>query len=154
MDARSSMTNNDTPQGRPSRFCDGLLCAWRPVARRLQLPGSGAWLLTVVVLSVILALGVGAAVVFDPKEASWFPKCPVHSLTGLNCPGCGTGRAVHAAAHGRWLEAFRYNPILAVAIPLLIAIVAKPEWAKKPSVSWGVFAVAVLWMLVRNVVGL
>ncbi len=153
-DVCSSMMKNETLRGGPSRFCDGLLSAWRHIARRLQLPGNGAWLLTVIFLSVILAVGIGAAVFFDPKEAAWFPKCPIHSLTGLKCPGCGTGRAVHAVAHGRWLEAFRLNPILALAIPFLIAIIARPEWAKKPSVSWGVFTVSVLWMLVRNIADL
>ncbi|WP_367892778.1 DUF2752 domain-containing protein [Flavivirga jejuensis] len=32
---------------------------------------------------------------YDPSEYNIFPKCPVYSLTGIYCPGCGSQRAVH-----------------------------------------------------------
>ena len=144
---------SDVPRKRPSSpFRDRFLQAWRPVARRLQLPDDGVSMLFSLVSAVILAIGIWAAFYFDPEAVSWFPKCPVHALTGLDCPGCGTARAVHAASHGHWREAFHYNPILAVAVPFLVAIIIKPKWARKPSVSWSVFAVAVVWMIVRNLV--
>lgn len=133
-----------------SRFHDVFISLWRLVARRLQLPDDRKGLLLTVFSTAILAVGIWAAYRFNPEQASWFPKCPVRSLTGLNCPGCGTARAIHAASNGHWREAFRYNPILAVAIPFLVAIIINPSWAKKASVSWTVFTVAVLWMLVRN----
>ena len=143
---------SDDPRKKPSRFRDRFLQAWRPVARRLQVPDDGGGLFLSVVFATILAVGIWAAFYFNPQSVSWIPKCPVHALTGLDCPGCGTARALHAASHGHLREAFRYNPILAVAVPFLVVIVIKPRWAKKPSVSWSVFAVAVLWMLVRNLV--
>lgn len=40
------------------------------------------------------------------------PPCLFRALTGLYCPGCGSGRAVDAALHGRWGEAFRMNVLL------------------------------------------
>ena len=40
------------------------------------------------------------------------PPCVFHELTGLYCPGCGSGRAVSAALHGRFLQALTYNPLL------------------------------------------
>ena len=40
------------------------------------------------------------------------PDCAFYRLTGLYCPGCGSGRAVAALLHGRFLDAFRWNPLL------------------------------------------
>ena len=50
----------------------------------------------------------------------WFPGCLFHQFTGLNCPGCGMTRAVHAALHGRLAEAFRYNPVGMVLFPAAV----------------------------------
>ncbi len=147
----SSMANG-VPGRRSVRFRERLLSAWRPISRRLQLPEDGKTMVLSMFLAAVVVLGVCIAVFRDPRSLSWFPRCPFRLLTGLDCPGCGTARAIHAAGNGRWCEAFRSNPILAVAIPFLFAIIIKPQWAKKPFVSWSVFAVAVAWTLVRNLV--
>ena len=38
--------------------------------------------------------------------------CLFYELTGLYCPGCGSGRAAIALLHGRVLEAFFRNALL------------------------------------------
>ena len=38
--------------------------------------------------------------------------CMFRELTGLYCPGCGSGRSVAALLRGDWGTAFRYNPML------------------------------------------
>ena len=38
--------------------------------------------------------------------------CLFHELTGLYCPGCGSGRAALALLHGHLWEALRHNPLL------------------------------------------
>ncbi|WP_099466766.1 DUF2752 domain-containing protein [Konateibacter massiliensis] len=38
--------------------------------------------------------------------------CPIYTLTGIYCPGCGGTRSVHALLHGSFLSSFRYNPIV------------------------------------------
>ena len=38
--------------------------------------------------------------------------CVFRELTGLYCPGCGSGRAVIALLHGRVGAAFRHNPLV------------------------------------------
>lgn len=53
-----------------------------------------------------------------PNGLAWFPGCTFHQLTGLNCPGCGMTRAAHATLHGRIDEAFRFNPLGMVLLPL------------------------------------
>ena len=38
--------------------------------------------------------------------------CLFYELTGLYCPGCGSGRAALALLHGHPLRAFGHNPLL------------------------------------------
>lgn len=60
------------------------------------------------------AIMLAALYVFEPSAGSFFPKCIFHQLTGLNCPGCGLQRAIHALMHGHVAEAVHYNAILPV----------------------------------------
>ena len=55
------------------------------------------------------AVGVAIAMVmvyiyrtYDPASGESvipFPKCPFKVLTGLDCPGCGSQRAIHSLLH-------------------------------------------------------
>ncbi|HUR98232.1 MAG TPA: DUF2752 domain-containing protein [Pyrinomonadaceae bacterium] len=60
------------------------------------------------------AMLTGAAAVsyFDPTKAGFFPVCPLYSLTGFACPGCGLTRGFHALFHGDVLTALDYNAML------------------------------------------
>jgi hypothetical protein len=64
----------------------------------------------------ILAVGAGAFVVayFNPTTAGFFPVCPLYSLTGINCPGCGLTRGFHALFHGDVLTALHFNALLPI----------------------------------------
>ena len=46
--------------------------------------------------------------------------CPIHALTGLYCPGCGSTRAVKAVLNGDLPLAFHDNALLMV-LPVVIA---------------------------------
>ena len=39
-------------------------------------------------------------------------SCRFHDLTGLYCPGCGSGRAVAVTLRGDFREAFHWNPMV------------------------------------------
>lgn len=72
-----------------------------------------------------LVLGLAAVLVlvyyqFDPVKSSLFVACPLKSVTGYDCPGCGSQRAFHALLHFRLGEAFRYNPLFVVVLMLLV----------------------------------
>ncbi|MFT5165263.1 MAG: hypothetical protein ACI8P3_000487 [Saprospiraceae bacterium] len=56
----------------------------------------------------------------DPEINSFFPKCPFLSLTGYECPGCGSQRAIHQFLQGNVVAAFWYNPLFVLALPYLI----------------------------------
>lgn len=56
----------------------------------------------------------------DPNTpGSPLPACPLYSLTGLFCAGCGATRAMHALLHGDLLRAISMNALLVVALPAL-----------------------------------
>src|SRR5580700_9259192 len=57
--------------------------------------------------------------VIPPTETSFYPRCLSHSLTGLNCPGCGTTRALHALLNGRIVQALAYNPLAFMLLPAI-----------------------------------
>lgn len=77
-----------------------------------------AWKPAVALLAVVTVLLVGY--LFDPTAHGFFPQCQFHQITGLNCPGCGATRAVHALAHGNWGAAFQNHALLVVALPFFL----------------------------------
>ncbi|WP_114856092.1 DUF2752 domain-containing protein [Brachybacterium sp. YJGR34] len=75
-------------------------------------------LLPLAVLAGGAALALGVQAVFDPFRTH-IPLCIVHELTGLECPGCGAIRSVHALLAGDPLLALRSNALVITALPLL-----------------------------------
>lgn len=68
----------------------------------------------------VLVLAVAAFLLrqHGPSGVPWLPSCLLHDLTGLNCPGCGMTRAAHATLQGRLGDAFRYNPVGMILLPV------------------------------------
>src|SRR5580704_8057393 len=77
-----------------------------------------------VVLLLLAAAGVAGGVyvlaVVPPTDDSYYPRCQFHSLTGLQCPGCGITRALNAALNGRIAQALAYNPLAFIIIPVVV----------------------------------
>jgi drug/metabolite transporter (DMT)-like permease len=81
-----------------------------------------------------LALAVGGVglvllFVFNPAQHGFYPTCQFHQLTGWDCPGCGGLRATHFLLHGEIGRAFRLNPLLVLALPLVVGWAAYALWA-------------------------
>ncbi|NOT46185.1 MAG: DUF2752 domain-containing protein [Acidobacteria bacterium] len=71
-----------------------------------------------------LAAGSGLVWYFDPTKANFFPVCPLYTLTGFACPGCGLTRGFHALFHGDLYTALDFNaliPFFALALLFLVA---------------------------------
>ena len=51
--------------------------------------------------------------------------CTWRNLLGINCPTCGLTRAVCCLLHGRFADAFAYNPLVFVIIPLAVLHVVR-----------------------------
>ncbi|WP_051878143.1 DUF2752 domain-containing protein [Chryseobacterium sp. FH1] len=60
----------------------------------------------------------------DPSKSSLFLKCPLKSVSGYDCPGCGAQRALHELLHFRFLEAFTYNPLFVLSLAVAIVFVS------------------------------
>lgn len=83
------------------------------------------------------------------------------SLTGLDCPGCGFQRAAHAALHGRFAEAWHFNPFLFFIIPtgfayLLVELTGN-RFPRLRRIMMSVpalialLAAVLIWWIVRNI---
>ena len=57
--------------------------------------------------------------IFDPTNFDFFPKCPLHSTTGIYCPGCGRQRALHALLHLNIAGVIGHNLLFLPALVLL-----------------------------------
>ncbi|MDR2775144.1 MAG: DUF2752 domain-containing protein [Tannerella sp.] len=76
---------------------------------------------TGIILIIAIITGVYLYSRFDPSNYAFFPKCPVYTLTGYKCPGCGAQRAFYNLFQGNFLTAFRYNPLMFVLVPYVLA---------------------------------
>lgn len=108
----------------------------------------------------VVACGYIAAV--DPNGSGGYPACPLKAMTGIDCPGCGITRAIHALLYGDVARALDHNLLFVIAVPFLLYGLAR--WAagsvgvalpavRAPDARWfaPVLAVTVLsFFVVRN----
>jgi hypothetical protein len=75
-------------------------------------------------------------------------RCPIHSLTGFFCPGCGSTRAVRALLTGD-LQLAIHNNVLLLAAPALMGVgVLLSKYSKKR--IWLYLFLTLLLMLVST----
>lgn len=67
---------------------------------------------------------VGASILtfVDPNQPGHYPTCPTKFLLGVDCPACGTLRGLHDLAHGHVVQALDHNVLLALAVPVAVAV--------------------------------
>lgn len=93
----------------------------QPRTRRILGPGLvGAGL-------IVATLYIGAV---DPNTPGHYFACPLKSLTGLDCPGCGGLRAVHSLVHGDIGGALNHN-LLAVLMYLPAIAIGWFLWMRR-----------------------
>ena len=73
--------------------------------------------------ALLATAGAGALLVLrhvDPNvPGNPLPACPLLTLTGLYCPGCGSTRCLHALVFGDLPQAMAMNPLMVIAMPFL-----------------------------------
>jgi len=115
---------------------------------------------TVVVLAAA-TLGSGAVLFFfDPAKHGFYPICLFHSLTGLNCPGCGATRAAYQLLHGHPLRALHDNALFVLALTTLTAqgawfvmqkIRNQPvAFMVSPMMLWALLVIGFVFTALRN----
>lgn len=123
--------------------------------------GQGALRLSAAAGSAALVGGSAVVAYFDPTQAHFFPVCPLYSLTGFACPGCGLTRGFHALFHGDISTAIHFNALIpmwavifgVVLISLVLFVIrgrGLPFGRISPHWLWVLASVLVVFGILRN----
>ena len=95
----------------------------------------------------------------DPA-AGGAPRCMFRLVTGYDCPGCGSQRAIHSLLHGHFGRAWAYNPFIFFAVPVGVFYLLVETWrdrvprlyraANRPIILILIAVAVVLWWVLRN----
>lgn len=103
------------------------------------------------------ALAALAALYLIDPNSTPVPLCPLHALTGLWCPFCGSTRATHALLHGDFGTALHDNVLLVCAIPVATLLgvhrAARGEPIRRPLppvLRWMLLGLATVFIVLRN----
>jgi len=124
-------------------------------------PSRTAHTLRAALLPAIVALAATTLLRFPPAQYSFYPRCPIHELLHLQCPGCGATRTIAALLRGHFTEAMNLNVLVTLLLPLAAAygilcysrlLQRKPlRWPQpRPAVIYAALTVATLFTVVRN----
>jgi len=67
------------------------------------------------------------------------PLCPLHALTGIPCPTCGSTRAASSLLHGNFILALSWNPLMTLVLTgaaFYILYAAAVVIGKLPRLRW------------------
>lgn len=87
---------------------------------------------------------------FNPTNSTLYPRCPLFTITGWQCAGCGSLRALHSLLHGDIKAAWHYNPLLLLALPLLPVPLLWPTLFQKNATYWLLLCTLLLYTILRN----
>src|SRR4051812_33540396 len=98
-------------------------------------------------ISSLVVVGAVVVYAFDPATHQLLPPCPLHALTGLYCPGCGATRAAHQLLHGHVAAAFNLNPLVFVAVPVVLFLwcrrLACGSWQGARGTFWALLVLTI-----------
>jgi hypothetical protein len=125
---------------------------------KVEVSGSDIWLARLFLISVFGAGLASYAFGFSPESMALLP-CPLHFISGIECPGCGMTRACIALARGDWTQALHYNPLSMGLILFAGAYALAPgslrqKWARltpgiRRTTKWAVLASVLLFWVFR-----
>lgn len=107
----------------------------------------------------IIGIGIGGVVTYLFLNNILKIPCFFHLVTGYYCPGCGITRMVISLFKFEFIQAFRYNPLLFLLLPLAVIYFGICWWRwlhnkqmyKVPNFIWiFLLIVVLLFGLLRN----
>ena len=105
----------------------------------------------------------GAVYLYFHDPYSYPLPCLFYLATGFYCPGCGSGRACYSILHLRFADAFCYNPLMTILLPLIgLYIAARAvDWVitggdhidgkQSVNVLVGILVVVLVYGILRNI---
>lgn len=115
------------------------------------------------VLGIVGVVAAGYTATVDPNHSHAFPLCPLKLVTGIDCPVCGSLRAAHSLLHGHVGAAAGHNLLFVVSVPFVLLAWATwlgstlgwpvRRWRVPANAWWPLTALAIAFMLVRNLPG-
>ena len=91
---------------------------------------------------------LGVLYFVNPASSPYVPPCPLHSIMGLYCPGCGSLRASHAIVHGDIAAAVALNPMLvALAIAAMLHALGRRMKISAPGIERRLIA-SLPWIII------
>lgn len=99
---------------------------------------------------------------FDPSDCEWMPKCSSKLISGYDCTGCRIQRALCAALHYRFGEAWRLNPFLCISLPFVVDVIWSSFLRLRGSATarrithsqiatWTYITAFIAWWVLRNI---
>jgi len=119
--------------------------------------------LSIIIIGVLVFFAILALYIYwNPSDSNIFPKCPLYSITGIYCPGCGSQRAAHQLLNGNVIEAVRHNYLIALLFLVLLyqAFIflmnnvlnrGVTNLLHKSKVTLSILIVIILFWILRNV---
>ncbi|PTM05190.1 MAG: DUF2752 domain-containing protein [Bacteroidetes bacterium] len=119
--------------------------------------------LSLIIFRVLVFFGILALYFYwSPSDSYLFPKCPLYSITGIYCPGCGSQRATHQILNGNIIEGIRHNYLIALLVIVLLYqgfvytmndLLNKniPNVLHKSKVTFGILITILLFWILRNI---
>lgn len=120
------------------------------------------WVAPVAVGGLALSSCVYVALV-DPNQPGngFYPQCTFKQLTGLDCPGCGLTRAMHALMTGDPLRAINHNIVILAIFPIAVYVYTRwllmstlgyelPRLRMPNKVRWALLPVILAFWVLRN----
>jgi hypothetical protein len=109
----------------------------------------------------IVALAAIVLLRFPPAQHTFYPRCPIHELLHLQCPGCGATQAIAALLHGHFTEAMNLNALVTPLLPFAATygilcysrlLQRKPlRWPQPPpAVLYAALSVVAVFTVIRN----
>ncbi len=100
------------------------------VAANTDLRRWGNRIVVVLVAAVVVPLGVSLLYHYSPTDSAnyFYPGCTFNQLTGLHCPGCGATRCCYALVHGDLEQAFAWNPLFVLMLPIMVLVAIRSAY--------------------------